>query len=192
MIFSSIPMDNLRFEAAFTTFDHVHLTASFGQLRPKAEPSMKDHILGSDEYLIRAQETISQQLERYGNGPLHPEEERPQEEEPEGIAKHADENLAVHNIYTGRTSLHVFNRIVQELQGIHHQISRKRNEKQRGEVRMISQQLFQLKQSYKRSRQEEEKRIINERIADIQQQLGNDIEAKDKAAQMRISNFYRT
>jgi hypothetical protein len=66
MIFSSIPMDNLQFETTFTTFDHVHLAASFGQRPTKAEPAMKDYILGSDEYLIQAEEIISYHLYRKG------------------------------------------------------------------------------------------------------------------------------
>jgi hypothetical protein len=42
-----------------------------------------------------------------------------------------------------------------------------------------------------RTRQKEEKLDNDEQIANIQRQINNDIEAKDKAAQMRISNFYR-
>jgi hypothetical protein len=67
MIFSSIPMNNLCFETAFTSFDHLFVNATFGQVHPRVEPTMKDHILGSDEYLIRAQDTILQHLERFSN-----------------------------------------------------------------------------------------------------------------------------
>ena len=197
MILSSIPMDNLKFDTTFTTFDHVHLTATFGQLRPKVEPSMKDHILGSDEYLIQAQDIILHHLERYGTGPLNREAETPLNEregdnEENETVSHIDDNLAVHNIHSGRTSLHVFNRIIRDLQGLHNNISREKNAAQRNEVRRVSQQLFQLKQTLKKTRLEAEKQPINDQILDIQRQLGNDIEAKDKAAQMRISNFYRT
>jgi hypothetical protein len=58
MILFSIPMNNLRFDTTYTTFDHLFIKATFGQIRPKVEPTMKDHILGTDEYLIRAQETV--------------------------------------------------------------------------------------------------------------------------------------
>ena len=190
-------MDNLKFDTTFTTFDHVHLTTTFGQLRPKVEPSMKDHILGSDEYLIQAQDIILHHLERYGTGPLNREAETPLNEregdnEENETVSHIDDNLAVHNIHSGRTSLHVFNRIIRNLQGLHNNISREKNAAQRNEVRRVSQQLFQLKQTLKKTRLEAEKQPINDQILDIQRQLGNDIEAKDKAAQMRISNFYRT
>jgi hypothetical protein len=123
MIFSSIPMNNLRFETTFTTFDHLFVNATFGQVRPRVEPTMKDHILGSDEYLIRAQDTILQHLERFGNGPLQPIDDNQPDNDQENSYKHADENLAVHDIHNGRTTLHVFNSIIKELQGIHNEIS---------------------------------------------------------------------
>ncbi len=112
MIFSSIPMNNLRVETTFTTFDHLFVNATFGQVRPRVEPTMKDHILGSDEYLIRAQDTILQHLEIFGNGPLQPIEDNQPDDDQENRHEHADENLAVHDIHNGRTTLHVFNSIV--------------------------------------------------------------------------------
>ncbi len=63
---------------------------------------MKDHILGSDEYLIRAQDTILQHLERFGSGPLQPIEDNQPEDNQEHRHEHADENLAVHDIHNGR------------------------------------------------------------------------------------------
>jgi len=192
MIFSSIPMNNLRVETTFTTFDHLFVKATFGQVRPRVEPTMKDHILGSDEYLIRAQDTILQHLERFGSGPLQPIEDNQPEDHQEHRHEHADENLAVHDIHNGRTTLHVFNSIIKELQSIHNEISKEKINKQRSEVRRTSHQLFQLKRTRKRARGEEEKQGIDEQIADIQRRISNDIEAKDKAAQMRISNFYKT
>ncbi len=129
---------------------------------------MKDHILGSDEYLIRAQDTILQHLERFGNGPLQPMEDNQPDDDQENIHEHADEHLAVHDIHSGRTTLHVFNSIVKELQIIHNEISKEKISKQRSEVRRISHQLFQLKRTRKRACEEEEKQGIDEQIADIQ------------------------
>jgi len=189
MIFSSIPMDNLRFETTFTTFDHVHLAASFGQRPTKAEPAMKDYILGSDEYLIQAEEIISYHLDR--NGMRAPEHYNEANEELEQ-RKHRDEGLEVHNIRTGRTTLHVFNHIIRDLQQSHNNIARTRAAKQRREIRNISERLFHLKRSLKRTRQAQEKEDINQQIEDIQRRISNEIEAKDKASQMRISNFYKT
>jgi hypothetical protein len=137
MIFSSIPMNNLRFETTFTTFDHLFVNATFGHVRPGVEPTMKDHTLRSDEYLIRAQDTILQHLERFGNRPLQPLEDIEPENEPDESYKHADENLAVHDIHNCRTTLHVFNSIIKELQGIHNEISKEKINKQRSEVRRI-------------------------------------------------------
>jgi hypothetical protein len=142
MIFSSIPMNNLRVETTFTTFDHLFVNATFGQVHPRVEPTMKDHILGSDEYLIQAQDTILQHLERFGNGPLQPIEDNQPDDDQENSYEHADENLAVHDIHNSRTTLHVFNSIVKELQSIHNEISKEKINKQRSEVRRISHQLF--------------------------------------------------
>jgi hypothetical protein len=106
MFISSIPLDNLQFETTFTIFDHVHLTASFGQRPTEAEPAMKDYILGSDEYLIQDEEIISYHLDRNGTGTPEYHNEADQEQEQR---RHRDEGLEVHNIRTGRTTLHVFN-----------------------------------------------------------------------------------
>jgi hypothetical protein len=152
---------------------------------------MKDHILGLDEYLIRAQETIQQHLDKYSTGLFHPVEDNQPDMDHEENYKYADENLAVHNIHNGCTTLHVFNHIIKELQGIHNQISKEKATKQTSEVQRISQQLFQLKQAQKQARQKEDKQSIDKQIADIQRRISNDIKAKDKAAQMCISNFYR-
>jgi hypothetical protein len=153
---------------------------------------MKDHILGSDEYLIPAQDTILQHLERFGNRPLQLIDDNQPDNDQEERYKHVDENLAVHDIHNGQTTLHVFNSIIKELQGIHNKISKEKTNKQRSEVRRISHQLFQLKQTRKRVREEEEKQGIDEQITDIQRRISNNIKAKDKAAQMWISNFYKT
>jgi hypothetical protein len=189
MIFSSIPRDNLQFKTTFTTFDHVHLAASFGQQPSKAEPAMKDYILGSDEFLIQAEEIISYHLNKYGIQAPERQNEANQEQEQR---RHRDEGLEVHNIRTGRTTLHVFNRIIWDLQHSHNKIAKIRAAKQRQEIQNISEQLFHLKCSLKRTRQAQEKDDINQQIEDIQRRIGNEIEAKDKASQMRISNFYKT
>ncbi len=167
MIFSSIPIDNLRFKTTFTTFDHLFVNATFGQVRPRVEPTMKDHILGSNEYLIRAQDAILQHQERFGSGTLQPIEVIEPANDQEESYKHADENLAVQDIHNGRTTLHVFNSIVKELQGIHNNISKEKANKQRSKVRRISNQLFQLKRTRKRVRGVETKQGIDEQIADI-------------------------
>ncbi len=164
MFFSSIPMDNLQFETAFTTFDHVHLTASFGQRPTKAEPAMKDYILGSDEYLIQVEEIISYHLDRNGTGAPEYHNEADQEQEQR---RHRDEGLQVHNIRTGQTTLHVFNRIIWDLQHSQNNIARIRAANQRREIRNIFEQLFHLKVSLKRTRHAQEKEDTNQQIEDI-------------------------
>jgi hypothetical protein len=123
-------MNNLHFETTFTTFDHLFVNATLEQVSPMVAQTMKDHIFASDEYLIRAQDTILQHLERFDNGPLQQiDENQPNNDQEEGY-NHADENLAFHDIHNGRTTLHVFNSIIKELQGIHNKICKEKTNKE--------------------------------------------------------------
>ena len=49
-----------------------------------------------------------------------------------------------------------------------------------------------LLQAKKRTNTEESRIRINEKIANIQATLANELEMKEKAKQLRINNFYRT
>ncbi|WP_371079228.1 hypothetical protein, partial [Salmonella enterica] len=53
-------------------------------------------------------------------------------------------------------------------------------------------QLLDLKKRLKNSRREVEKGVLHEQITEIQKAIKDDIEAKDRASRMRISNFYKT
>jgi len=48
-----------------------------------------------------------------------------------------------------------------------------------------------LKDKLRKARTEDDKTIIHDQICEIQKRIADDIEAKDQAAQMRISNFYK-
>jgi hypothetical protein len=125
---------------------------------------MKDYILGSDEYLIQVEEIISYHLDSNGTGEPEYHNEADQEQEQR---RHRDEGLEVHNIRTGRTTLHVFNRIIRDLQHSQNNIARIRAANQRREIRNIFEQLFQLKVSLKRARHAQEKEDTNQQIEDI-------------------------
>ena len=192
MILTSIPMDNLRFKATLTIFDHANVSATFGQLPSRTTPIMKDFILGTDEYLIRSEDTIQAFLDRFGTHRQQADQHDNQQEPPHPAASKRDENIDVSNPTEGRTALHVFNNLIHELQSIHNDISKRRNEQQRLKVRLTSSRLFQLRNQLKRTRNPEGLAEIHQELNDLQRTLANDLEVKEQAAQMRISNFTRT
>jgi hypothetical protein len=82
--------------------------------------------------------------------------------------------------------------VIQQLQSIHNDIAKQKAKSQGAKVRLTSSHLFKLKDQLQRQNDNEEKKIIQERIAEIQREMANDIEAKDKASQVRIENFRKT
>jgi hypothetical protein len=97
MILTSIPMDNLRFKATLTIFDHANVSATFGQLPSRTTPIMKDFILGTDEYLIRSEDTIQAFLDRFGTHRQQADQHDNQQEPPHPAASKRDENIDVSN-----------------------------------------------------------------------------------------------
>ncbi len=66
-ILTSIPTQGLdlqttRTNTQLTTFDHVFLEATFGQKITPREMSMKDYILGSEEYIITSMELVAKTI----------------------------------------------------------------------------------------------------------------------------------
>ena len=188
MILTNIPMDNLRYSSTISIFDHSWLTATFGQLPSKHTPTMKDYILGTDEYLIHTQELLDNIITAYGTR----REVIPQEEEEEGPTPTRDKNIDVSNPVTGRTTMYVFNQIIQDLQKKHHAIAKQKRETLRQSTHLISSRLYQQRRALKRTNDPAELEGIHDQINAIQRDLSNDLEAKEQASQMRISNFYKT
>ena len=80
-ILTNIPTKGLemikpRTENLFTIFDHSYLAAQFGQKIPKIPVSMKDHILGSEEFLITANDHIASLLQIHFNQAPQPHGEQ--------------------------------------------------------------------------------------------------------------------
>ncbi len=52
-LFSSIPMGSATFRTTFSIFDHTYLEATLNVVKQFKQKTMKDFILGTDEYLCR-------------------------------------------------------------------------------------------------------------------------------------------
>jgi hypothetical protein len=156
---------------------------------------MKDHILGTDEYLLRSEAAIESCLLKYGTR-KQPEEDDGNNydhtEDPHPAASKRDENIEVLHPLTGRTTMHVLNNLIKELHSIHNDIGKRKLEQQRLGVRKTSSELYLLRNRLKRSKNLTETDDIHSRINELQKTLSNEIESKEQASQMRISNFYRT
>ena len=65
LILASSTHDNLQVHTTLLTFDHVFLEATFNVVRTTGKRAMKDFILGSEEYLIQAQEIYEEHMEQF-------------------------------------------------------------------------------------------------------------------------------
>jgi hypothetical protein len=103
-----------------------------------------------------------------------------------------DENRIFHNIDTGQTPLHSFNSLIKQLHTLHDKISKRKKNENNLKIRNISTSLRNLKHELKNTRDPQAKIEVNNRLEDIQRTLAMKTEAREKAAQMRINNFYKT
>jgi len=202
-IMTSIPHEGLQMEqiqltTKHTIFDHAWIEATLGPNIIKKPPIMKDYVLGSDEYLIKSTEWLERVKEVYGKRPAgealdEQEEQLPntsqQEEQEEQSPK--DEGLSYSNCATGKMALHVLNETIQKLQKMHNDIGREKQKHSTKNLRETSAKLAHLKKQLKKQNTAARMAEIHEQITELQHNLSNDIEAKEKAAQMRIQNFYR-
>jgi hypothetical protein len=152
---------------------------------------MKDYIIGSDEFLTRAINEMQENALRTS----HPKRLPADEEEIAGeatIDRPLDENRDFHNNNTGQTPLHSFNTLIKKLHTLHNEILKRKKNVNNLKIRNISNSLRDLKHEMKRARDPEVKIEINNRLEETQRTLATETEAREKAAQMRINNFYKT
>jgi hypothetical protein len=62
LILTNLPVTRPKYVTSITIFDHAWVQASFGQKRESTIPSMKDYVLGSDEFLVNFYELLDQRL----------------------------------------------------------------------------------------------------------------------------------
>jgi hypothetical protein len=63
LILTNLPLIQPKYHISMTIFDHAWVQASFGQRRAETTPTMKDYILGSEEFLIKFYELLETKLE---------------------------------------------------------------------------------------------------------------------------------
>jgi hypothetical protein len=62
LILTNLPVTRPKYVTSITIFDHAWVQASFGQKREQSIPSMKDYVLGSDEFLVNFYELLERRL----------------------------------------------------------------------------------------------------------------------------------
>ena len=65
-ILSSIPNEQIKYSTSHTICDHVMLHAQIGVTRLEMQQTMKDFVLGSEEFIITATEKIHAKLVSLG------------------------------------------------------------------------------------------------------------------------------
>jgi exonuclease III len=63
LILTNLPISNLKYSVKSTIFDHAWVQATFGQKREHTNPTMRDYILGSEEFLIRYYDLLEIELQ---------------------------------------------------------------------------------------------------------------------------------
>ena len=193
LILASSTHDNLQVHTTLLTFDHVFLEATFNVVRTTGKRAMKDFILGSEEYLIQAQEIYEEHMEQFQR-----DEEAYQ---PDDLLPAEDVNPTTHTpdwnrIFdtpaSGHTALHAFNDLMSKLHNLHDKINRARAKEQTEQLQEPSRQLFLMKKRLKQTKSEAARTLLHEQISDLQKIIRDDLEAKAQAAHMRISNFYKS
>jgi exonuclease III len=198
LILTSMNIRAPKVDLVLTFLDHIYLEATFNQAETYRQPAMKDFILGSEEFLIKAQDIIEQQIflnskplsEEAEAEPLSPGSHLGNEEaQPPPFIDHGRD---FNNTQTGHMALHTFNHLLKQLHTLHDDIGKSIAKASAQKLHEPSKQLFDLKRQLKNSNDEATRDTIHEQICDIQKAIKDDIEAKAKASHMRISNFYKS
>ncbi len=62
MILTNLPIRSSKYQTKTTIFDHAWTQASFGQKREQTNPTMKDYILGSEEFQLQYYDLLENEL----------------------------------------------------------------------------------------------------------------------------------
>jgi hypothetical protein len=62
LILTNLPITQPKYSTSTTIFDHAWVQASFGQKREATTPTMKEHVLGSEEFLISFYDLLESRL----------------------------------------------------------------------------------------------------------------------------------
>jgi hypothetical protein len=92
---------------------------------------------------------------------------------------------------SGQTTMHAFSDLINDLSKMHNEIAKDRVGRVSKTLRDSSASLFRLQQRMKGEACHLKRQEMHEEVVRLQHSLKTDIEAKDTAARIRISNFYK-
>ncbi len=190
LILTNIPMQRRHYNLTQTIFDHAFLHGSINSERRQVTQSMKDFVLGSEEFLIRSQEYIEEFFLSRGRGDVR--EEGPDEEREADPQLTMDDRYLLDDPLSGQTTMHAFSDLINDLSKMHNEIAKDRVGRVSKTLRDSSASLFRLQQRMKGEACHLKRQEMHEEVVRLQHSLKTDIEAKDTAARMRKSNFYKT
>jgi hypothetical protein len=202
-VLSSIPIGSATYKTTFSIFDHTYLEATLNIVRQHKQMTMKDFILGTDEYIIRSQDYLLETLTPYRDprDPPSPHIASPGSQgSSDSAGPHAereghgalDDNIMVDGKEQGITSLHLFNTTIQDLQQLHDRIAKDKQRVAGKKLRETSAEIFNLKKQLRKPGLPETKQDLADRITHLQHELSAQLEARDTASTMRIRDFYKT
>ncbi len=119
-------------------------------------------------------------------------EEGPDEEREDDPQLTMDEMYTLDDPLSGQTTMHAFSDLINDLSKMHTEIAKDRVGRVSKTLRDSSASLFRLQQRMKGEACHLKRQEMHEEVVGLQHSLKTDIEAKDTAARMRISNFYKT
>jgi len=137
----------------FTIFDHVYLQATFGAEMTKRKSPMKDYILGSEEYIISAEENIKQIIRQYGITKPEYQEEAVQRNG-DGTTASFESQFTFNHDSDGINSLMVLNTIISRLEYLHNNILKTSKMQAAQKLQNTSKTIFRLKTQLKRAREQ--------------------------------------
>jgi hypothetical protein len=202
-LLSSVPIGSATFKTTFSIFDHTYLEATLNIVKQHKQMTMKDFILGTDEYIIRSQDYLLETLAPYRDprDPPSPRTASPgSQDSNDSAGPHTgreghgalDDNIMVDGKEQGITSLHLFNTTIQDLQQLHDRIAKDKQRVAGKKLRETSAEIFNLKKQLRKPGLPETKQDLADRITHLQHELSAQLEARDTASTMRIRDFYKT
>jgi hypothetical protein len=202
-LLSSIPIGSATFKTTFSIFDHTYLEATLNIVKQHKQMTMKDFILGTDEYIIRSQDYLLETLAPYREPRDLPSPRTASpgsQDSNDSAGPHTgreghgalDDNIMVDGKEQGITSLHLFNTTIQDLQQLHDRIAKDKQRVAGKKLRETSAEIFNLKKQLRKPGLPETKQDLADRITHLQHELSAQLEARDTASTMRIRDFYKT
>jgi hypothetical protein len=110
----------------------------------------------------------------------------------DAMCNNMDDQYCFDDPLSGQTTMHAFSDLVHDLSALHNEIAKSKAGRVSKTLRETSASLFHLQQKLKGEACRVKRQEMQEEILRLQQNLKTDIEAKDTASRMRISNFYKT